>query len=88
MSANTSFGMSCEESYTSHFFGSIRRRILFSIAAIVGWLSLVLLYFAFWATGFTLFQDIVIVIVSLLLLGGILLSAWVSFGLKFTGRWD
>jgi len=69
-------------------FGSVRRRVLFSIAATVGWLCLILLYLAFWTGGFTLFQDIVVVVVSLLVLAACLLGAWVSFGLRFMGRWD
>jgi len=70
------------------FFGSVRRRVLVSIAASAGWLCLVLLYLAFWATGFSLLQSIVVVVVSLLILAAVLLGAWISFGLRFVGRWD
>jgi hypothetical protein len=70
------------------FFGSIRRRVLASIAATAGWLCLILLYWAFWASGFSLFQDIVVVVVSLLVLGSVLLGSWVSFGMRFVGTWD
>jgi len=70
------------------FFGSIRRRVLASVAATAGWLCLVLLYLAFWAAGFSLFQSIVVVVVSLLVLAAVLLGAWISFGLRFVGRWD
>jgi hypothetical protein len=69
------------------FIGGLRRRILVSIAATVGWLSATLLYLAFWATHYNLFQNIVVVIVSLLVLTGILLGAWVSYGLRFARRW-
>ena len=68
--------------------GALRRRVLASIGATTGWLCLVLLYLAFWATRFTLFQSIVVVVVSLLMLAAILLGAWVSFGLGFARRWD
>jgi hypothetical protein len=68
--------------------GSIRRRILISIGALVGWLCLVILYLAFWAGGFSLFQSIAIILVSLLVLMAVLLGAWISFGMRFTGRWD
>jgi len=61
--------------------------VLVSIAASVGWLSLTLLYLAFWAQRFNLFQDIVVVVVSLIVLAGTLLGLWVSFGMRFvTGR--
>ncbi|MGP8159096.1 MAG: hypothetical protein ACLPWO_05785 [Thermoplasmata archaeon] len=69
-------------------FGSIRRRILVSIGATAGWLCLVLLYLAFRATGFSIFQSIVVVVVSLLVLAAVLLGAWISFGLRFVGRCD
>lgn len=64
-------------------FGSIRRRVVASIGATFGWLSLTLLYLAFWAHGFSLLQDIVVVVVSLLILGAFLLGAWITFGMKF-----
>jgi len=70
------------------FFGLIRRRVVVSIGATVGWLCAVLLFFAFGSGSFTLFQDIVIVVVSLLVLGGVLLAAWISFGMRFIGRWN
>lgn len=69
------------------FFGMIRRRVLLSIATTIGWLSVILLYIAFWAHYFSLFQSVIVVVVSLLILSGILLGAWVSFGMQFGGRW-
>jgi len=69
-------------------FGSIRRRVLLSIAAAASWLCLVLLFLAFWAGGFSLLQSIVVVVVSLLVLASVLIGAWISFGLRFVGRWD
>jgi hypothetical protein len=69
-------------------FGSLRRRMIVSIAATVGWLSLILLFLAFWTRGFSIFQDIVVVVVSLVILMGTLLATWISFGLRFVGRWD
>ena len=74
----------------SHEFdcvASIRRRVLVSITALVGWLGLILLYFAFWASGFTLFESIIVGVVSCLVLGGVLLGAWISFGLRLAETW-
>ena len=68
--------------------GSIRRRVLMSIAATAGWLSLVLLYLAFWASGFSLLQDSVLVVVSLIVLSAVLLGTWISFGVRFMSGWD
>lgn len=69
------------------FLGGLRRRILASIAATVGWLSLTLIYVAFWAHNFSLFQSIVVIVVSLLVLFGILMGAWISYGMKFGRHW-
>jgi hypothetical protein len=55
----------------------------------VGWVSLVLLYGAFWASSFSIFQDIVVAVVSLLVLAAVLLGAWISFGMRLVGDgWD
>jgi hypothetical protein len=88
MSANPVTGSSSFRYERYDLLGRLRRRILVSIAASVSWLSAVLLYLAFWAQRFSLFQDIVVVVVSLLVLAGVLLGAWVSFGLHFVDRWD
>jgi hypothetical protein len=69
-------------------FGSVRRRAVACIAATAIWLGWVLVYLAFWAGRFTLFQSIVVVVVSLLGLGAFYLGTWISFGLKFVGSWD
>jgi hypothetical protein len=68
--------------------GALRRRVVFSIGACAAWVSLTLLYVAFWAHGFTLFQSIAVIFASLVILFAALLGAWVSYGLRFAGRWD
>jgi fatty acid desaturase len=88
MNASPFSGMNSAGYREVDFFGRIRRRVLVSIAATAGWLCLVLLYLAFWATGFSFFQSVIVVIVSLLVLAAILLGAWISFGLRFVSGWD
>ncbi len=61
----------------------LRLRVAASILGFVTWLSFVLLYAAFWAGGYTLFQSIVIVLVSLLILAGVLGAMWASWGMRF-----
>jgi hypothetical protein len=87
MSANPFPGTTSARSREFDFFRSIRLRVLTSIAASVGWISLTLLYLAFWAQGFSWIQSIVIVVVSILVLAAVLLGSWISFGLGFVGRW-
>jgi hypothetical protein len=88
MSANPFSRTSSVRSREFDLFGSLRWRFLASLAAIVGWVSLTLLYVAFWAHGFSLFQNIIVIFVSLMLLAAFLVGAWVSFGLRFVGRWS
>ncbi len=61
----------------------LRVRIAVSIMTGVGWLSFVLLYAAFWTSGFSLFQSIVIVLVSALIAAGIMGAMWASWGMRF-----
>lgn len=64
----------------------LRLAVAISIASAVAWLSFTLLYVAFWAHGFSLFQSIAVVIVSLIVLVGVLTVAWVSFGLHWARK--
>jgi hypothetical protein len=67
----------------------LRRAVVASIAAAVAWISFTLLYVAFWAHGFSLFQSIVVIVVSLVILVGIGAAVWVSFGLRWArGAFD
>ena len=88
MAASPVSGTSSFGSHEFNLFGRLRRRILINIVAGVSWLSLALIYLAFWASHFTLFQSIVLLVVSLLVLGGVIVGSWISFGLGFVDRWD
>lgn len=57
-------------------------RIAISIVAGIVWLIFVLLFTAFWSTGFTTFQNLVIVAVSFLIVGGLIGLMWVLSGYK------
>ncbi len=64
-------------------FRGLRRRLVASVAAFTGWVSVTLLFLAFWAGRFTLLQDIVVLVVSLVMLLGVLAATWVSFGMGY-----
>jgi hypothetical protein len=51
------------------------------------WLSATLLFVAFWAHGFSLFQSIVVILVSIILLIGVMAAIWVSFGFRQARAW-
>jgi hypothetical protein len=64
------------------FFARLRRGMVLSIGAAVAGLRLTLPFVAFWAYGFTFFQSVVVVVVSLRILGAVLFGARISFGLR------
>ncbi len=66
----------------------LRWRILVSILGPVAWLSFTLLYVGFWATGFTLFQSVIVILVSILVLGGVMGAIWSSWGPRYRHAWD
>ncbi len=65
----------------------LRSRVLVTLGALVAWPSLTLLYLAFWAPQFTLFQSFAILVVSLLAMFAVVAGAWISFGVRRFGRW-
>lgn len=70
--------------------GPVRRaawRVALSILIPVAWISGTLLFVAFWAAHFTLFQGVIVVMVSLLLLLGTIAAMWVIFGVRLYHRW-
>ena len=66
----------------------LRWRILVSILGPVAWLSFTLLYVGFWATGFTLFQSIIVILVSVIILGGVMGAIWTTWGPRYRHAWD
>ena len=58
--------------------------IVLSILAVVVWLVFILFYALFWSTSFTLFQNIIVTIVSFLVTGGLLGIMWVIWGMKYS----
>jgi hypothetical protein len=84
--AGVGHGVNVEADWGVAFQG-LRRRILFSIVLPIGWLSFTLLYVAFWATGFTVFQSVVIILVSALILGGTMGAVWMWWGPSYAKQW-
>ncbi|HZY91429.1 MAG TPA: hypothetical protein VFG07_01440 [Thermoplasmata archaeon] len=59
-----------------------RWSVLLSILGPVAWLSFTLLYVGFWAQGFSLFQSVIVILVSLVLLAGLMGAAWTAWGMR------
>jgi hypothetical protein len=58
-------------------------RVSVSIIVGVGWLVFLILWVTFYAAAFTLLENLVIVLVSLLIVGAILGASWASWGIKY-----
>ena len=70
------------------FSEGLRWRIFVSILGPVAWLSFTLLYVGFWATGFSLFQSIIVILVSVIVLGGVMGAIWTTWGPRYRHVWD
>jgi hypothetical protein len=59
--------------------------IVASILAVLAWAIFILLYALYWSNGFSLFQNVVVTIVSLIITGLLIGLMWVVWGFK--GGW-
>ena len=57
--------------------------MILSFVAIGLWLVFILLYALFWSTGFNWFQNIIVTIVSIVLVGLVVGAAWTVWGMKY-----
>ena len=78
---------SAHESPLSNVVRGALVRVVLSVLVPVAWISLTLVYVAFFAPRFSVFQDIVLVIISVLALVGALTVMWVSFGMRMYHDW-
>lgn len=59
--------------------------VVASILGILAWAVFILLYALFWSNGFSLFQNVIVTIVSLIIAGLLIGLMWVVWGSK--GEW-
>jgi cation transport ATPase len=58
-------------------------RVTLSIGVSVGWLIFIILWLAFYAVGYTAYENIAIILVSILLVFLILGASWATWGLRY-----
>jgi len=61
----------------------MRWRVTASILIVFGWLIFILLYAAFWAENFNLFQNIVIFFASIIAVIMLLAVMWAAWGMRW-----
>ncbi len=59
--------------------------IVVSIVGVIGWLVFILLYALIWSKGYSLFQNLIVTVASLLIVGLVIGLVWVIWGLR--GGW-
>ena len=64
--------------------------IVGSIVGVIAWGVFILAYALFWSSHYNYFQDIIVTLVSLLVVGLLIALMWVLWGLKrgWPSRWD
>jgi hypothetical protein len=64
----------------------MRWRVSLSIIMGVGWLVFLILWLAFYASDFNVYQNIAIVLASILIVGAVLGAWWTSWGMKHSRK--
>jgi hypothetical protein len=80
--ASTATGSSTITAHSREIDLPSRARIVASILGPVAWLSFTLLYVGFWAQGFSLFQSVIVILVSVIVLAGLMGALWASWGIS------
>jgi hypothetical protein len=62
-------------------------RIAASIVVSVAWLVFLIIFFAFYADRFSVYQNLAVFLASILVVGAILGPMWVYWGIKSVERW-
>jgi hypothetical protein len=68
------------------FFRGLRNRLIATVALLVGGLCWVVVYLAFLAVHFPLYENLAVVLVSFLSVPTILVVMWISWGLSVGRR--
>ena len=61
-------------------------RVSLSILVGVGWLVFLILWVTFYASRFTIMENIALILVSILIMGAILGASWASWGIQYGQR--
>ncbi len=68
--------------------GGFGWRVSASIAVFFGWLIFLIIWLFFYASDYSVFQNLAVVLVSILAGIGILAATWASWGLRFAKHFD
>gem|GEM_PF-2153164 len=74
------------ETNQSQWYGGSIAPIIFSILGVIAWLVFILFYALYWSRGFSLFQNVIVTIVSLAIAGLLIGLMWVIWGTRYYRR--
>ncbi len=63
-------------------------RVALSILVSMGWLAFLIIWLFFYAGSFSIYQNIAILIVSILVVGAIMGASWASWGMRHGHGWE
>ncbi len=61
--------------------------IILTILAMLAWLVFILLYALYWSSGFSLFQNVIVTIVTLVMTALVIGLGWIIWGFRHAGYW-
>lgn len=61
--------------------------VVLTMLAVIAWLVFVLFYALYWSSGFSLFQNIVVTVVTLVITGMVIGLGWVVWGFRHMKQW-
>jgi high-affinity Fe2+/Pb2+ permease len=61
--------------------------IVATILTVIAWLVFILLYALYWSNGFSIFQNVIVTVVSLVIAGLVIGLEWVVWGMRHARRW-
>lgn len=61
--------------------------VILTLVAVIAWLVFILLYALFWSSGYDLFQNIVVTLVTLGITGVVIALGWVVWGARHVRQW-
>jgi len=61
--------------------------IVATFLIVIGWLVFILLYALYWSSGYTSFQNVIVTIVTLVIMGLLVGLDWTVWGMRHAKRW-
>jgi hypothetical protein len=61
--------------------------IVGTLLTVIAWLVFILLYALYWSNGFSIFQNVIVTIVSLVIAALIIGLEWVVWGMRHARHW-